>query len=126
MQDEYGDDKTREEVAMFEPQRVIRSRRLEDQDAVSAGGTVAGSGWEEYIEYIFPDSAAEQPNRKLLAIANKWVTTFRDSDSDTDSSSNEEEEGVEEDLDAGPRDYDMGIKNEEIHRPFDSSQGEDN
>ncbi|VDL50581.1 unnamed protein product [Hymenolepis diminuta] len=76
---EYGNEETRKEVASFEPQRVVRSRRLEE------GG--AAGGWEEFVEYIFPDTAAEQPNRKLLAIANKWASRHEGSDGDSDSSS---------------------------------------
>ncbi|EUB63860.1 Crooked neck-like protein 1 [Echinococcus granulosus] len=82
-EEEYGDEETQKEVAGFEPQRVVRSRRVEE------GG--AGSGWEEYVEYIFPDTAAEQPNRKLLAFANKWAMLHEHSDDD-----DEEEQEVEE------------------------------
>ncbi|KAM7540181.1 hypothetical protein Aperf_G00000035135 [Anoplocephala perfoliata] len=83
-EEEYGDETTRKEVASFEPQRVVRSRRLEEE----SGGTTGG--WEEYVEYIFPDTAAEQPNRKLLAIANKWAARHEGSDGDPDSSDSDE------------------------------------
>jgi uncharacterized protein YfaS (alpha-2-macroglobulin family) len=33
----------------------------------------ADAGWEEYYDYIFPaDSATEQPQLKLLAMAHRW------------------------------------------------------
>lgn len=30
------------------------------------------AGWEEYYDYIFPEDAANQPNRKLLAMVKMW------------------------------------------------------
>ena len=30
------------------------------------------AGWEEYYDYIFPEDAANQPNRKLLAMVKLW------------------------------------------------------
>lgn len=84
-EEEYGDETTRKEVANFEPQRVVRSRRLEEESGGATGG------WEEYVEYIFPDTAAEQPNRKLLAIANKWAARHEGSDGDSDSSDSDED-----------------------------------
>lgn len=69
-------------MAGFEPQRVVRSRRVEEGDA--------GGGWEEYVEYIFPDTTAEQPNRKLLAFANKWAMLHEHSDDDDDDEEEEE------------------------------------
>lgn len=83
-QAEYGDDATRAEVSTFEPQRVVRSRRLEDE--------MGGGGWEEYVEYIFPDTSAEQPNRKLLAMAAKWASQL-------DSAASENEDDLDEDDD---------------------------
>nr|VZI11954.1 unnamed protein product [Spirometra erinaceieuropaei] len=83
---EYGDDKTRAEVASFEPQRVVRSRRLDEE---------SGGGWEEYVEYIFPDADTEQPNRKLLALAANWAMRKGGSDSERESEE-EDEEDVEE------------------------------
>ncbi|VDN20182.1 unnamed protein product [Dibothriocephalus latus] len=87
---EYGDDKTRAEVAGFEPQRVVRSRRLDEE---------AGGGWEEYVEYIFPDADTEQPNRKLLALAANWA--MRKGGSDSERESEEEDEEDEEDAEEG-------------------------
>ncbi|VDL91651.1 unnamed protein product [Schistocephalus solidus] len=84
---EYGDEKTRSEVANFEPQRVVRSRRLDEE---------SGGGWEEYVEYIFPDADAEQPNRKLLALAANWAMRKGGSDSERESEE-EDEDGAEED-----------------------------
>ena len=68
-------------MAGFEPQRVVRSRRVDVETAELPVGSGAG-GWEEYVEYIFPDTAAEQPNRKLLAFANKWAMGHDQSDDD--------------------------------------------
>ena len=65
---------------------MVRSRRV-DMETADLGVGKGGGGWEEYIEYIFPDTAAEQPNRRLLAFANKWAMGQGDSDdeeSDTD------------------------------------------
>lgn len=92
-EEEYGNEETRKEVASFEPQRVVRSRRLEEDSAAGTAG-----GWEEFVEYIFPDTAAEQPNRKLLAIANKWASRHEDSDAD-DSDSSESDESDDGDID---------------------------
>jgi crooked neck len=30
------------------------------------------AGWEEYIDYVFPDDQASQPSLKLLEMAKKW------------------------------------------------------
>ena len=30
------------------------------------------AGWEEYVEYVFPDDSAAQPMLKLLSKAKKW------------------------------------------------------
>lgn len=84
---EYGNDETQKEVASFEPQRVIRSRRT-DEDA--------GGGWEEYIEYIFPDTGEEQPNKKLLAMAAKWAARNGDSDN---SQSDDDDKNLDADDD---------------------------
>lgn len=82
-------------MARFEPQRVVRSRRLDDEDTLVGAGSASG-GWEEYVEYIFPDTAADQPNRRLLAVASKWAARHLGSDDDglsTSSSSSDSEVG---------------------------------
>ncbi len=79
---------------------MVRSRRVDDEVGGGAGG------WEEFVEYIFPDAEAEQPNRQLLAAAAKWVASGQAgaggdaSSSDSEDSSEEEDEGVGEDPDA--------------------------
>ncbi|KAL7061883.1 hypothetical protein AAHC03_0595 [Spirometra sp. Aus1] len=50
---EYGDDKTRAEVASFEPQRVVRSRRLDEE---------SGGGWEEYAKRKWFTQSADDDN----------------------------------------------------------------
>jgi crooked neck len=30
------------------------------------------AGWEEYVDYVFPDDQASQPSLKLLEMAKKW------------------------------------------------------
>ncbi|TGZ65990.1 hypothetical protein CRM22_005583 [Opisthorchis felineus] len=62
-EDEYGDAESQREIAKLQPQKVVRSRRLGDER----------SGWEEFVEYIFPDTDAEKPNQKLLSMAARWA-----------------------------------------------------
>jgi crooked neck len=30
------------------------------------------AGWEEYVDYVFPDDETAQPTLKLLSLAKKW------------------------------------------------------
>nr|CAG4640657.1 EOG090X01R1 [Eulimnadia texana] len=62
---EYGDDKSRSDVANLLPKRVKKRRRLQTEDGTEAG-------WEEYFDYIFPEDEASKPNLKLLAMAKAW------------------------------------------------------
>ena len=48
------------------PQKVKRRRKVLD----AAGNEV---GWEEYLDYIFPDTAARASNLKLLEAARLWA-----------------------------------------------------
>uniref|UniRef100_A0A3Q0KPC3 Putative pre-mRNA-splicing factor CLF1 n=1 Tax=Schistosoma mansoni TaxID=6183 RepID=A0A3Q0KPC3_SCHMA len=92
---EYGTEKTQRDVDKLQPQKVIRSRRLGDER----------SGWEEYIEYTFPDTDAEKPNQKLLTMAARWAEQMErkkaaaeaEGKEDSDSSEESEEEEEEED-----------------------------
>ncbi|KAF7255447.1 hypothetical protein EG68_07388 [Paragonimus skrjabini miyazakii] len=86
---EYGDSDSQREVMKLQPQKVVRSRRLGDER----------SGWEEYVEYSFPDTDAEKPNQKLLNMAARWAeqmnrkekTIGEDSESDESSESGSDE-----------------------------------
>ena len=49
----------------LQPERVKRRRRVETETGDEAG-------WEEYVDYIFPDKQNNQPNLKLLAMAKRW------------------------------------------------------
>lgn len=60
---DYGDPDSQRDVMKLQPQKVIRSRRLGDER----------SGWEEYVEYSFPDTDLEKPNQKLLNMAARWA-----------------------------------------------------
>ncbi|CAH8498784.1 unnamed protein product [Schistosoma mattheei] len=92
---EYGTEKTQRDVDKLQPQKVVRSRRLGDER----------SGWEEYIEYTFPDTDAEKPNQKLLTMAARWAEQMErkkaaaeaEGKEDSDSSEESEEEEEEED-----------------------------
>ncbi|KAH9585407.1 Crooked neck-like protein 1 [Schistosoma haematobium] len=91
---EYGTEKTQRDVDKLQPQKVVRSRRLGDER----------SGWEEYIEYTFPDTDAEKPNQKLLTMAARWAEQMErkkaaaEAESKEDSDSSEESEEEEDDL----------------------------
>ena len=37
------------------------------------------AGWEEYIDYVFPDDESAQPSLKLLALAKKWKENMTNS-----------------------------------------------
>ncbi|KAA3675545.1 crooked neck [Paragonimus westermani] len=96
---EYGDSDSQREVMKLQPQKVVRSRRLGDER----------SGWEEYVEYSFPDTDAEKPNQKLLNMAARWAEQMSrkektigeesESDESSDSGSDESEslQGDEDD-----------------------------
>ncbi len=62
---EYGTQETLEDVEAKAPRSVKKRRRLMDDQGQPAG-------WEEYIDYIFPDDEEEKPNLKLLAMAHQW------------------------------------------------------
>ncbi|XP_003971475.2 crooked neck-like protein 1 [Takifugu rubripes] len=62
---EFGSDATIERVRKLLPEKVKKRRKLTAEDGSDAG-------WEEYYDYIFPEDAANQPNRKLLAMVKLW------------------------------------------------------
>ncbi|CAG01466.1 unnamed protein product, partial [Tetraodon nigroviridis] len=62
---EFGTDATIERVRKLLPEKVKKRRKLTSEDGSDAG-------WEEYYDYIFPEDAANQPNRKLLAMVKLW------------------------------------------------------
>ncbi|KAG1330357.1 putative crooked neck-like protein 1 [Cocos nucifera] len=57
------------------PRKVKRKRALSTEDETPAG-------FEEYIDYIFPDEVAMAPNLKILEAAYKWKKQKVDSDED--------------------------------------------
>ncbi|CAL8094959.1 unnamed protein product [Calicophoron daubneyi] len=92
---EYGDAESQREVMKLQPQRVVRSRRLGDER----------NGWEEYVEYIFPDTDAEKPNQKLLTMAARWAEQMnRKNASESMAKNSDSEESSEEESDSGASD----------------------
>ncbi|KAJ4770120.1 Pre-mRNA-splicing factor CLF1 [Rhynchospora pubera] len=57
------------------PRKVKRKRPITTEDGTPAG-------FEEYIDYIFPDEVAMAPNLKILEAAYKWKKQKVDSDED--------------------------------------------
>ena len=47
------------------PKQVRKRRKIQAEDGSDAG-------WEEYVDYVFPDDEAAQPSLKLLAMAKRW------------------------------------------------------
>ncbi|XP_005094945.1 crooked neck-like protein 1 [Aplysia californica] len=68
VEEEAGDEASRDEVEKLMPQKVKKRRKIQTEDGSDAG-------WEEYFDYIFPDEEAAKPNLKLLALAKKWKET---------------------------------------------------
>jgi len=42
------------------------------------------AGWEEYIDYVFPDDEGAQPSLKLLALAKKWKENMAQASSNSE------------------------------------------
>ncbi|TPP64420.1 Crooked neck protein 1 [Fasciola gigantica] len=125
---EYGDVQTQRDVMRLQPQKIVRSRRLGDER----------SGWEEYVEYSFPDTDAEKPNQKLLNMAARWAEqmsrkkTSEDSGASSSESSEEEDDddlqGDEDDnrvLDEDQRKSKPGKNFEELQLPDDDDDGDE-
>lgn len=64
-EDQYGTEKTINEVKAILPRKIKKRRRIIDENG-------AETGWEEYFEYVFGDTAAMLPNSKLLKMAKMW------------------------------------------------------
>ena len=62
---EYGTEKTRQDVAKLMPKKVKKRRKIQTEDGSDAG-------WEEYYDYIFATDETAQPHLKLLEMAKKW------------------------------------------------------
>ncbi|KAA0196963.1 Crooked neck pre-mRNA-splicing factor 1 [Fasciolopsis buskii] len=86
---EYGDAQTQRDVMKLQPQKIIRSRRLGDER----------SGWEEYVEYSFPDTDAEKPNQKLLNMAARWAEQMSRKKKSEDSGASSSESSEDDDDD---------------------------
>lgn len=52
-------------VESLMPKQIRKRRKIQSEDGSDAG-------WEEYIDYVFPDDESAQPSLKLLALAKKW------------------------------------------------------
>ncbi|CAH8491830.1 unnamed protein product [Heterobilharzia americana] len=109
---EYGDEQTQRDVDKLQPQKVVRSRRLGDER----------SGWEEYIEYTFPDTDAEKPNQKLLTMAARWAEQMErkkaaaaaeDNNDEKDSSEESEDDDDNDDDDDEEKNEDDQLQGDE-------------
>ncbi|EDV19643.1 uncharacterized protein TRIADDRAFT_33203 [Trichoplax adhaerens] len=52
-------------VQKLMPRKIKKRRKAQNEDGTDGG-------WEEYYDYIFPDSEENMPNFKLLQMAKKW------------------------------------------------------
>lgn len=59
------DEENIEEVAKLMPKQVRKRRKIQSDDGSDAG-------WEEYIDYIFPDDSSQTSTLRLLDLAKKW------------------------------------------------------
>ena len=83
------------------PKKIKKKRLLTGEDGAEAG-------WEEYIDYVFPDEASKTPNLRILEMAQKWKqaakeveTAGGDDDDDEDDDDEEEDEEEEEEEEEG-------------------------
>lgn len=60
-----GDDKSIKEVNALVPKQIRKRRKVQAEDGSDAG-------WEEYIDYVFPDDEVAQPSLRLLSMAKRW------------------------------------------------------
>lgn len=72
------------------------------------------AGWEEYYDYIFPEDAANQPNRKLLAMVKLWKKQQIEEDA-PETAVEEEEASTSADEHAASSDTDTNAAKE--HKP---------
>jgi len=61
----HGDYNTVQQIALKLPRKVKRKRQVKAEDGTELG-------WEEYIDYIFPDDEDKQSNHKILEMARQW------------------------------------------------------
>lgn len=66
------DDTYVEYVQNLMPKQIRKRRKIIADDGTDAG-------WEEYIDYVFPDDESAQPSLKLLALAKKWKENMTNS-----------------------------------------------
>uniref|UniRef100_A0A6B2KZN2 Suppressor of forked domain-containing protein n=1 Tax=Arcella intermedia TaxID=1963864 RepID=A0A6B2KZN2_9EUKA len=64
-EDDYGDEQSQGHVQRNMPKRVKKRRKIQTQDGQDAG-------FEEYYDYIFPDTKSLRSGMKLLEAAKKW------------------------------------------------------
>ncbi|OLY83883.1 Pre-mRNA-splicing factor clf1 [Smittium mucronatum] len=57
---EFGDEHSNKRVDDLIPSKVKKRRQTSD------------GGWEEYLDYVFPDDKDQMPNIKLLEMARQW------------------------------------------------------
>ncbi|PVU97981.1 hypothetical protein BB559_001817 [Furculomyces boomerangus] len=67
---EFGTSESLNKVDGMMPKKVKKRRQVDD-------------GWEEYIDYIFPDDEGQAPNLKLLEMARKWKEKMSEIESGT-------------------------------------------
>ena len=60
-----SDEKMLEEIGKLMPKQLRKRRKIQTEDGLDAG-------WEEYVDYVFPDDQASQPSLKLLELAKMW------------------------------------------------------
>ncbi|XP_073000059.1 uncharacterized protein [Typha latifolia] len=75
MESNFGSPDGVSEVQKKLPRKVKRKRAISTEDGTPAG-------FEEYIDYIFPDEVATAPNLKILEAAYKWKKQKVDIDDD--------------------------------------------
>ena len=68
-----------------QPKQVKKRRKVVDESGNDIGG------WEEYVDYIFPEDEQSQPAIKLLNMARNWNKNEEESSSDEDSSDEDED-----------------------------------
>ena len=85
----HGTDKTQDEIKKKMPRRVKKRRKID----VEEGGE---GGWEEYWDYIFPDTEANSSNLKFLQMAKAWKKQKDDDDSESDEDDEEDEDAADD------------------------------
>ncbi|RNA13134.1 crooked neck 1 [Brachionus plicatilis] len=67
-----SDEEKIKQVEKLMPKQIKKRRKIQAEDGTDAG-------WEEYIDYIFPDDQAQSSSLKLLELAKKWKQTNQES-----------------------------------------------